>query len=127
MCDEGFEVLLETGGSLPIKEIDKRVNVIIDLKCPSSGMVKKNLYENIEYLKLSDEIKFVIGNREDYEWTKKIINDFKLESRCSILLSVVFGSLEPVVLVNWMLQEKLNARFQLQTHKFIWNPEEKGV
>ena len=127
LCDEGFEVLLETGGSLPIKEIDKRVNVIIDLKCPSSGMVKKNLYENIEYLKLSDEIKFVIGNREDYEWTKKIINDFKLESRCSILLSVVFGSLEPVVLVNWMLQDKLNARFQLQTHKFIWNPEEKGV
>jgi 7-carboxy-7-deazaguanine synthase len=127
LCDEGFEVLLETGGSLSINNIDKRVTIIMDLKCPSSGMMKKNLYTNIDYLKPYDEIKFVIGSREDYNWTKQVIEQYKLESKCKILLSVVFGKLEPVALVGWILEDKLNARFQLQMHKFIWKPETKGV
>ena len=127
LCDEGFEVMLETSGSLPVKDVDKRVKIIMDLKCPSSGMVKKNLYTNINFLKSEDEIKFVIGNREDYDWTKEIINMYDLAKKCSILLSVVFGKLEPVTLVEWMLNDKLNARFQLQMHKFIWQPDTKGV
>ncbi len=127
LCDEGFEVLLETGGSLPIKDIDERVTIIMDLKCPSSGMMKKNFYDNISYLKQDDEIKFVIGNREDYNWTKEIINKYDLYKKCKILLSVVFNKLEPITLVDWMLEDKINARFQLQMHKFIWQPDTKGV
>lgn len=127
LCDEGFEVLIETGGSLPVKDIDPRVKVIMDLKCPSSGMEKKNLYENIGFLKPVDELKFVIGNREDYEWTVEIMKKYNLENKCKILFSVVFGKLEPLQLVNWILEDELNVRFQLQMHKFIWNPETKGV
>ena len=127
LCDDGFEVMLETGGSLSIKDVDKRVKIIIDLKCPSSGMMKKNLYTNIDFLKPADEVKFVIGDREDYDWTKEIIYRYDLEKKCTILLSVVFGKLEPVTLVDWMLKDKLNVRFQLQMHKFIWQPDTKGV
>lgn len=127
LCDYGYEVLIETGGSLPINEIDPRVKIIMDLKCPSSGMMKKNLYENINYLKSKDEVKFVIGNREDYVWVKKIIADYSLDKICEILFSVVFSKLEPVELVNWILEDKLKVRFQLQMHKFIWHPETRGV
>jgi 7-carboxy-7-deazaguanine synthase len=128
LAEEGYEVLLETGGSLPIKDIDKRVRIILDLKCPSSKMMKKNLYENIDHLKPVDEVKFVIGTKEDYEWTKEIINKYELSNKCEILFSVVFGKLEPVELVNWIIEDNLNfVRFQLQMHKFIWEPNKKGV
>ena len=127
LCDNGFEVMIETGGSISIKEIDERVKIIMDLKCPSSGMVKKNLYENINYLKSADELKFVIGSREDYDWTLEMIKKYQLMNKYEILFSVVFGKLEPVQLVNWILKDKLNVRFQLQVHKFIWHPETKGV
>jgi 7-carboxy-7-deazaguanine synthase len=127
LCDEGFDVMLETGGSLPVKDVDKRVLIVMDLKCPSSGMEKKNLYENLEYLKPADEIKFVIGNREDYEWTREIIGKHNLAEKFTVLLSVVFGKLEPVKLVDWILEDKLNVRYQLQMHKFIWEPDRKGV
>lgn len=127
LADNGFEVLLETGGSLPIKEIDPRVKIIMDLKCPSSGMLKKNLYENINYLKPSDEVKFVIGNREDYEWAKDILLRYSLTEKTEILFSAVFDKIEPVEIVNWILEDNLSVRYQLQMHKFIWNPETKGV
>lgn len=127
LCDEGFEVMLETGGSLTIKDIDRRVMIIMDLKCPSSKMMKKNLYENINYIKKVDEIKFVISNREDYDWSKEIIKKYDLTEKCSILFSVVFGQLEPVKLVNWIIEDKLKVRFQLQMHKIIWDPKTKGV
>jgi 7-carboxy-7-deazaguanine synthase len=127
LCDEGFEVMLETGGSLPIEKVNKRVKIIMDLKCPSSGMLKKNLYENLNFLKKTDELKFVIGNREDYDWAKEIISEYDLIGKCSMLFSVVFDELEPVTLVNWILEDKLDARFQLQMHKYIWHPETKGV
>ena len=127
LCDEGFDVMLETGGSLPIKEIDERVLIIMDLKCPSSKMEKKNLYENIDYLKPKDELKFVIGNREDYDWSKEIISKYGLKNKSEILFSVVFGELEPVSLVNWIIEDKLDVRYQLQMHKYIWHPETKGV
>ncbi len=127
LCDNGFEVMIETSGSLSIKEIDNRVLIIMDLKCPSSKMMKKNLYENIHYLKPIDEVKFVIGNREDYEWSKEIIKKYEIDKKCKILFSVVFESLKPVDLVNWILEDNLNVRFQLQMHKYIWNPKQKGV
>lgn len=127
LCDEGYEVMLETGGSLPINEIDKRVMIIMDLKCPSSKMMKKNNYDNINYLKPTDEVKFVIGTLEDYEWTKTIIEQYKLIEKCSVLFSVVFDKLEPATLVNWILEDKLKVRYQLQMHKIIWHPETKGV
>jgi 7-carboxy-7-deazaguanine synthase len=127
LSDGGYEVLLETGGSLPIQDVDKRVKIIMDLKCPSSGMVKKNLYDNIKYLKPTDEVKFVMGTREDYEWTKAILLQYGLTKICHILFSVVFSSLEPVTLVNWILEDKLDVRFQLQMHKYIWEPTAKGV
>ncbi len=127
LCDAGFEVMLETGGSLPIEPVDKRVKVILDLKCPSSGMLKKNMYENIDHLKPIDEVKFVIGTREDYDWSKEQIVKYKLNEKCSVLFSVVFGELEPLTLVNWILKDKLDVRFQLQMHKFIWEPDTKGV
>jgi len=127
LCNEGFDVMLETGGSLPIKDIDERVLIIMDLKCPSSKMEKKNLYENISFLKPADELKFVIGNREDYDWSKKIISEYDLKDKSKILFSVVFGELEPVSLVNWIIEDKLDVRYQLQMHKYIWHPETKGV
>jgi 7-carboxy-7-deazaguanine synthase len=127
LCDEDFEVMLETGGSLPIQDIDKRVKIIMDFKCPSSGMMKKNLYENTPYLKPNDEVKFVIGTAEDYNWTKDILKQYKLTKICHVLFSVVFNKLEPVTLVEWILQDKLDVRFQLQMHKFIWEPTTKGV
>ncbi len=127
LCDAGFEVMLETGGSLPITNVDDRVQIILDLKCPSSNMAKKNLYENLNLLKPIDEIKFVIGTREDYEWSIAIIEKYKLTEKHEVLFSVVFSNLEPLTLVNWILEDKLNVRFQLQMHKFIWEPETKGV
>ena len=127
LCDLGYEVMIETGGSLSIKKIDPRVKIIMDLKCPSSGMEKKNRYENLKYLKPTDELKFVIGNSEDYEWSVDKLKKYNLQGKCEILYSVVFGELEPVQLVNWILEDKLDVRFQLQMHKYIWHPETKGV
>jgi len=127
LCELGYEVMIETGGSLSIKDIDLRVKIIMDLKCPSSGMERKNLYENIKYLKSTDELKFVIGNREDYDWSKEIIKKYNLIGKFEILFSVVFGKIEPVELINWIIEDKLDVRFQLQMHKYIWHPETKGV
>jgi 7-carboxy-7-deazaguanine synthase len=127
LCDEGYDVMLETGGSLSIQDVDTRVIIVMDLKCPTSGMMKKNLYENINYLKPSDEVKFVIGKREDYEWAKEIIEKYKLVGKNNVLMSVVFGELEPVTLVEWILEDKLKVRFQLQMHKFIWDTAATGV
>lgn len=123
----GYQVMIETGGSLPINGIDPRVKIIMDLKCPSSGMMKKNLYENIYFLKPIDEVKFVIGTREDYDWAKQIIKQYDLSDRCTVLFSPVFGQIEPSDIVHWILEDNLPVRFQLQMHKYIWHPESRGV
>ncbi len=127
LCDEGFEVLLETGGSLDISHVDARVKCIVDFKCPSSKMMKMNDWSIVQHLKKSDEVKFVIGDREDYEWAKNKITEHHIDRRSPVLMSVVFGKLEPVQLAQWILEDKLNVRFQLQAHKYIWSPETKGV
>ena len=127
LCDDGFEVLLETGGSLSIAAVDPRVKRIVDFKCPSSAMMKKNFWENVQFLKPTDEVKFVVSDREDYEWAKRMIDEHKIGERCPILMSVVFGELEPMQLAEWILADKLKVRFQLQMHKYIWSPETRGV
>ncbi len=127
LCNLGYEVMIETGGSLSIKEIDQRVKVIMDLKCPSSKMSHKNLYENINYLKQNDEVKFVIGNREDYDWAKNMVDKYSMRGKCSILFSNVFAELEPAQLAEWILQDNLKVRLQMQMHKYIWEPTKRGV
>lgn len=127
LCDLNFTVMLETGGSLPIKNVDERVKIIMDLKTPSSGMMKKNFYENINVIKKDDEIKFVIGSREDYEWSKEIIQKHQLIDKCPVLFFTIFDKLEPVALSEWILEDKLNVIFQLQMHKYIWEPDKRGV
>lgn len=127
LCDSGFKVMIETGGSLTVKNIDKRVKIIMDIKTPSSGMMNKNLYENIDFLKKDDEIKFVIGNREDYNWSKEIMKTYDLTNKLNVLFSPVFNEIQNIQLANWILEDRLNVRFQIQLHKYIWHPETKGV
>ncbi len=127
LCTLGFEVMLETGGSLPVDKVDDRVKIILDMKCPSSGMVKKNLYANLIWLKPADEVKFVIGSREDYEWSRTIVEEYGLAGNQTVLFSPVFGAVEPVRLAEWILEDRLKVRFQLQMHKYIWDPNKRGV
>ncbi len=133
LCDQGYLVLLETSGSKSVENVDPRVIKILDFKCPSSGMSNKNLYENMNFLLPHDEVKFVIGTREDYDWSKALILKNKLHEKVNnILFSPVFEAIEPVEIVNWILTDKLqqqipNIRFQLQLQKLIWLPETRGV
>ncbi len=127
LCDRGYEVLLETSGSISIERVDPRVRRIVDFKCPGSGMEKMNLWENIDYLKPTDEVKFVIGSREDFAWAVEVIQRYSLDRRCPVLMSPVFEGLQPIDLAQWILESRINVRFQLQMHKFIWEPETRGV
>ena len=128
LCDHGLTVLIETSGAHDIGRIDPRVHRIMDLKTPSSGESHRNRLENITDLNRGDEVKFVIGSREDYLWAKAQIETFNLPERCgTVLFSPVFGKIEPRSIVEWLLADKLPVRFQLQLHKFIWAPETKGV
>jgi 7-carboxy-7-deazaguanine synthase len=127
LCDEGREVLVETGGMLDIGVVDPRAIRIVDFKCPSSGMEKKNLWSNVDRLTSRDEVKFVIGNRADYEWSAGQIASHRLSERATVLMSPVFGVLEPSLLAAWILEDRLNVRCQLQMHKYIWAPETRGV
>ncbi len=128
LCDKGFTVSLETGGSLPIAGVDPRVSVILDIKCPASGMSGKNDWSNIESLKPKDEVKFVIADENDYEYSKDIIKKYDLSSKCrNVLLSPAFNILDASQLVGWILRDGLDVRLNLQIHKFIWDPNAKGV
>ena len=127
LCDRGYQVLLETSGSMSIERVDPRVRRIVDFKCPGSGMEKKNLWENVDHLTSIDEVKFVIGSREDFDWAVEVIRQYNLDRRCPVLMSPVFDDLQPIELAEWILESKINIRFQLQMHKFIWEPETRGV
>ena len=128
LCEAGFTVLLETSGAHDIAAVDPRVHRIMDLKTPSSGEEGRNLYANIAHLTPRDELKFVVGSREDYEWAREKIRGHDLATKVnSVLLSPVFGKIAPSDMVSWMLEDKLPARFQLQMHKFIWEPRARGV
>ena len=121
------KVLIETGGSLSIKNISKKSHIILDLKCPSSNMENKNLWENLDYIKNTDEIKFVVGNKADYNWSKKIIKKYNLENKCLLLMSPVYDKIDKEKIINWILKDNLNIRFQIQLHKEIWDKDKKGV
>ena len=127
LVNSNYEVMLETGGSLSISDVPKKVIKIVDFKCPSSGMVKKNLWSIVDDLQAHDEVKFVIGNREDFDWAKDRITEYSLDKICTLLFSPTFGEIDPQQIVEWILAENLPVRMQLQMHKMIWSPEEKGV
>ena len=127
LVNSNYEVMLETGGSLSISDVPKKVVKIVDFKCPSSGMVKKNLWSIVDDLQAHDEVKFVIGNREDFDWAKDHIMEYSLDKICTLLFSPTFGEIDPQQIVEWILAENLPVRMQLQMHKMIWSPEEKGV
>ena len=122
LADLGFEVSLETGGSISVAGIDERVKIIMDIKSPDSGEVANNLWKNIELLKASDELKIVICSREDYLWSRDIIDQYHINEKCQILLSPCSsGTLEPRQLAEWILEDHIPARFQMQIHKILWN------
>ncbi|MBA2711005.1 MAG: 7-carboxy-7-deazaguanine synthase QueE [Tatlockia sp.] len=120
-CDEGYKVSLETSGARDISEVDKRVMIVMDLKTPDSGEVSKNLYSNLEHLKKSDQIKFVLCSRGDYDWACQLVKEHRLDERVEILFSPSWNELNPTRLADWIVQDKLPVRFQLQLHKILWN------
>ena len=128
LCDAGRTVLLETSGAHDISKVDERVHRIMDLKTPGSGECARNLWSNLDHLTRRDEVKFVIGSREDYEWAREHVRKHNLPCRVNaVLFSPVFGKITPLEIVNWTLEDKLDVRFQLQMHKFIWHPQQRGV
>jgi 7-carboxy-7-deazaguanine synthase len=127
LCGDGFEVMIETGGHHDISKIDPRVKRIMDIKCPGSKMNKYNRWENIPLLTVNDEVKFVLADKTDYEWAKAILQQYQLPSRCTILFSPVYGSLNNRDLAEWMLRDNVKATYQLQLHKYIWDPTTRGV
>ena len=127
LINNKYDVMLETSGSLSIKEVPEDVKKIIDFKCPTSGMEHKNLWAIINDVNNNDEVKFVIGNKQDFEWAVNKIKEYNIEKKCIILFSSVFGEIEYKQVVGWMLDSKIKARFQIQLHKHIWEESTKGV
>ena len=123
LCDAGYDVSLETGGSLDISGVDPRVAVILDIKTPGSGEVSKNLWANLSHLKPNDEVKFVLCGLEDYDWAKQVLAKHNIADKCPVLFSPVYGQLNPKMLAEWILKDKLPVRFQLQLHKLLWGEE----
>lgn len=123
LCDKGYEVSIETSGSMDISDIDERVSRVMDLKTPASGEQEKNRYENLTYLTSHDQIKFVICDRPDFEWACEQIKQHQLEEKCEVLMSPVHGDMKPVDLAEWLLESGLHVRFQMQLHKLLWNDE----
>ncbi|NTU52706.1 MAG: radical SAM protein [Chlorobiaceae bacterium] len=130
LCDRKARVLLETGGFLPVDRVDARVYTIIDIKTPSSGVSEQNCIDNYAFAITSPErfeFKVVIASRQDYLWAKSFLTNQKLSGTCRILFGTVFGALEPRLLAEWLLEDRLPVRMQLQLHKYIWKPDTRGV
>ena len=127
LLDKGYEVLVETNGSMNISELDKRATIILDMKTPCSAMSDKMDLTNLEIIKNSDKVKFVICSRDDYEWSKKIISQYGLEDRCKVLFSPGFRMLQPRELAAWIIEDRLQVRLNIQIHKYIFDPGERGV
>ncbi|MDZ4211862.1 MAG: 7-carboxy-7-deazaguanine synthase QueE [Methylotenera sp.] len=126
LCDTGYSVSLETGGAIDIGLVDKRVSVILDVKTPGSGEVKNNLWGNLAHLKKSDEVKFVLCSRADYDWAKEILVSHQITDKCPVLFSPVYSQVSPTELAEWVLADKLPVRMQVQLHKILWG-EKPGV
>jgi 7-carboxy-7-deazaguanine synthase len=123
LCDRGYEVSLETSGALDVSAVDSRVVKVVDIKTPGSGEEAKNKWENIAHLQTSDQVKFVLCSRSDYDWAKDVLVRYSLPPRCEVLFSPVFGMLNPTDLAEWILQDQLAVRFQLQLHKILWGEQ----
>jgi 7-carboxy-7-deazaguanine synthase len=123
LCDAGHDVSLETSGALDIAPVDPRVRKVMDLKAPDSGEAKRNLWSNIEHLLPHDQVKIVIASRADYEWARDVVAEHGLIGRCMVLFSPVHGAVKPRELAEWIIEDKLDVRFQLQLHKLLWNDE----
>src|SRR5574337_708229 len=124
---EGYEVLIETGGSLSVHRLDPRVVKILDLKAPGSAMEPHNSLDHLRHLSRKDQIKFVVADRCDYEWAKRVIGEHALTEKTQVLFSAVLGELHPGELVEWLLADRLDARLQIQLHKYLWDPNRRGV
>ncbi|CCD06139.1 TPA: 7-carboxy-7-deazaguanine synthase QueE [Legionella pneumophila] len=121
LCDAGYSVSLETSGARDIASVDQRVMIVMDLKTPDSREADKNLLSNLSFLKPTDQIKFVLCSRNDYEWACSMLSEYQLAERVQLLFSPSWNQLNPTVLANWIIQDKLPVRFQLQLHKILWN------
>lgn len=124
ICDLDVEVSLETSGAMDVSKVDPRVIKVMDLKTPSSGEERKNRYDNIEFLREQDQVKFVIGSREDYDWACSKLADYQLSDRCEILFSPTHGELNPADLADWIVMDNLPVRMQMQIHKYLWGDEQ---
>ncbi|ACL73306.1 7-carboxy-7-deazaguanine synthase QueE [Thioalkalivibrio sulfidiphilus] len=124
LCDAGYEVSLETSGALDVAAVDPRVVKVMDLKTPASGEAGRNRYENLGYLSLKDQVKFVICDRADYEWARQTVATHDLTARCEVLFSPSYGQLAPRDLADWIVADRLPVRFQLQLHKILWGEEQ---
>lgn len=127
LLDRGYEVLLETSGAEDISVVDNRVARIMDLKCPASGEAHRNRWENLEHLTARDEVKFVIADRGDYEWARDMFWKHLASKPCAVLFSPVFEKMKNRELSEWILADHLPVRFQIQLHKYIWDPQTRGV
>ncbi len=127
LCDINLQVMLETSGALDISPVDSRVSIILDIKCPGSGMTDRMLWSNLDHLSAKDEVKFVLQDRTDYEWAREIVRHYCIEERCPVLFSPVFDSLALQPLAEWVLADRLSVRIQVQLHKLIWDPETRSV
>lgn len=123
LCDEGYDVSLETSGALDISKVDSRVSRVMDLKTPASKEESKNLYSNVELLTKHDQLKFVICDRNDYLWAVDKINEYDLLSRCEVFFSTSHQQLKPQLLADWIIEDQLAVRFQMQLHKYLWDDE----
>ncbi len=123
LCDAGYEVSLETSGALDVSQVDRRVRKVMDLKAPDSGESKRNLWSNFEHLLPHDQVKIVIASRADYEWACEAVATHAIDGRCMVLFSPVHGKVSPRELAEWIIEDKLPVRFQLQLHKLLWNDE----
>lgn len=124
ICDLGVEVSLETSGAMDVSKVDPRVIKVMDLKTPGSGEESKNRYENIELLRQQDQLKFVICNRDDYDWAREKLTSHQLDQRCEVLFSPIHGELKPADLADWIVADNLPVRMQLQLHKYLWGDEQ---
>jgi 7-carboxy-7-deazaguanine synthase len=127
LCGRGYTVLIETSGAIDIAPVDQRAHIILDVKCPGSGMSERMYWPNLARLMAKDEAKFVLAGRADYEWAREILARHGLTNRCTVLMSPVFGSLEARQLAEWVLADRLPVRMQVQLHKLIWTPDMRGV
>jgi 7-carboxy-7-deazaguanine synthase len=129
LCEESYEVLVETGGYVSTEDLDPRAKVILDVKCPASGEAERNHWPNLARLRPEqDEVKFVVADRADWDFARKVIGDYDLENRArSILISPAWEQIDLPELANWITESGMNARMQLQMHKYIWGPDVHGV